>query len=429
MKLSKMGLGVALIAFLAGCILGLAAPFRLFASTRSATERPEQLTTAFVSSGAPDFREIVAEDTPAVVGIDAAANSDIAVQLTRTPDRGIGTPIYSPNDPFFRFFRDLPIPHTTLRADSIGSGFIVSSDGVILTNAQLVRDADRVAVMLADRRRFEATVLAIDPLTDVAVLKIGAHKLPTVRLGNSDDVAIGEPVLAMGDPYGLQGNAVSGIVSATGRSGSLVPYIQTDVAMHFGNSGGPIVDSEGQVVGINAQIYTTPAGYEGVSYAIPINVALGVESEVVRTNERARLGIEIAPPTPLVTMFQCPDISGALITKVASKSLAARAGLRPGDIILRYNSVPVKNVDDRWSKAGALGPDDVTMVEILRNDRVLTARLSCCGTRVPVASTDVQSGHLPRYPRPRIGFPTRPASSHPESLRTVHAKRTSDQGA
>lgn len=422
MKLSHMGLGVSVIAFLAGGTLGLAAPFRLLAPTGSFTERPERRTTAFVSSGAPDYRDIVAENTPAVVGIEAAANSDVSAQLGRTLDPGIVTPIYSPNDPFFRFFRDLPIPHTTLRADSIGSGFIVSADGVILTNAHLVRDAGRVAVMLADRRRFEATVLGIDRLTDVAVLKISAHKLPTVRVGNSDDVAIGDSVLAMGDPYGLEENAVSGIVSAKGRSGSLIPYLQTDVAVHFGNSGGPLLDSEGRVVGINAQIYASPAGYEGVSYAIPINVALGVESEVARTNERAQLGIEVAPRAPLISMFQCPDVSAALITGVAPGSLAVHGGLRPGDIILRYNPVSVKKAEDRRSESGVLGPEDVATVEILRNDRVFTARLSCCGTPTPEASADRRSGHLPRYPRPRIGFPTRPA-------RISHDKQASDQGA
>ncbi len=421
MKLSHIGLGVSVIAILAGGVLGFAAPFRLLAST-GFTERPERRTTAFVSSGPPDYRDIVAENTPAVVGIEAAANSDVSAQLGRTLDPGIVTPIYSPNDPFFRFFRDLPIPHTTLHADSIGSGFIVSADGVILTNAHLVRDAGRVAVMLADRRRFEATVLGIDPLTDVAVLKISAHKLPTVRVGNSDGVAIGDSVLAMGDPYGLQENAVSGIVSAKGRSGSLVPYLQTDVAVHFGNSGGPLLDSEGRVVGINAQIYASPAGYEGVSYAIPINVALGVESEVARTNERAQLGIEVAPRAPLISMFQCPDISAALITAVVPGSLAAHGDLRPGDIILRYNPVSVKKAEDRRSESGVLGPEDVATVEILRNDRVFTARLSCCGTPTAGASADGRSDHLPRYPRPRIGLPTRPA-------RISHDKQASDQGA
>lgn len=304
MKRNNIGLGVALLALLVGGMLGLAAPFRLPASTRNTARQPESAPPSVGVLQAPDYRRIAAANGPAVVGIDASTGTGATTQPDGTLDLGADTTKFSPNDPFFRFFRDLPIPHANLRADSLGSGFIVSSDGVVLTNAHLVRDADRVAVMLADRRKLQARVIGIDPMLDVAVLKIDAHHLPTVRLGSSGSLAIGDPVLALGDPFGLQENAVAGIVSATGRSGSLVPFIQTDIALHFGNSGGPLLDSEGRVVGINAQIYTSPEGYEGVSYAIPINVALSVESELAQVDRRVPLGIAVdSVPVPAIIAF------------------------------------------------------------------------------------------------------------------------------
>ena len=297
MKLSNAGLGVALIAVLVGGILGVAAPFGLLAGTRNTARQAEVLPA---TTPQPDYRRIIAANASAVVGIDASASVGATAQLDGAVDLDADTTKFSPNDPFFRFFRDLPIPHTNLRADLLGSGFIVASDGVVLTNAHLVRDSNRVAVMLADRRKFQAKVIGLDPMIDVAVLKIDANHLPTVRLGNSGALAIGDSVLALGDPYDLEQNAVAGIVSAIGRTGSLVPFIQTDIALHFGNSGGPLLDSEGRVVGINAQIYTSSEGYQGVSYAVPINVALSVESEVARVDGRSLPCTQVDSPMPLL---------------------------------------------------------------------------------------------------------------------------------
>ena len=410
MKLNNMGLGVTLIAFLVGGVLGLAAPFRLHASASNTARQPESLPTYVAAPQAPDYRRIAAANGPAVVGIFASASTDAKTQLDGAPDLGADTTKFSPNDPFFRFFRDLPIPHANLRADLVGSGFIVSSDGVVLTNAHLVRDASAVAVMLADRRKLQARVIGIDPMLDVAVLKIDVHHLPTVHLGNSGALAIGDSVLALGDPYDLEENAVAGIVSAIGRSGSLVPFIQTDIALHFGNSGGPLLDSEGRVIGINAQIYTSPEGYQGISYAIPINVAMSVESEVARLDRRSQLGIQVESPTPFpVSLLQCPYTNGDLVPCVASRGTAATAGPRPGDTVLRYGHIPIIDVKHQRFTTKVPGPV-MTTAAVLRNDRVLMARVDCCQPVVP--PTAASHGELPAYPRPRIGFPSRSVPSN-----------------
>lgn len=202
---------------------------------------------------------------------------------------------------------------------SLGSDFIISSDSLILTNAHVVRDAKHVTVKLSDRRELQSRVLGSDPATDVAVLKIDAHDLPSVRLGSSDDLEVGDYVLAIGQPYGFEESATAGIVSAKGRSlpgESSVPFIQTDVALNPGNSGGPLFDASGAVIGINAQISTTTGGYEGLSFAIQINVALNAKNQIVRHGkvEHARFGIEVQSLTPeLAPSFKRLDTSGALV--------------------------------------------------------------------------------------------------------------------
>jgi serine protease Do len=391
MKRSNMDQGIAIFAFVAGGVLCLAAPDRMHASIDKATTAPsERLTAPLASPRMLDFQQISAQYAPAVVGIAAAPRANAVGQIASALGRRDVTRTYSPDDPFFRFFRYLPISHRAVRADSLGSGFIISTDGLILTNAHLVGSAGRVAVMLADRRKFEAKILGVDLLTDVAVLKIDARNLPTVRLGNLKSLTIGDSVLVIGHPYGLEENAVSGIVKATGHSASLVPFIQTDVAAGLGDSGGPLVDSRGQVVGMSAQISTGAAGYDRVSYAIPIDVALRLKSEVARTDGHEQLGIELEPlAQSLVSGFQCPHITDALITRVMLEGIAASAGLRPADL-----HSPVS--------------DDATTEELLRDGRVFTTRLTCC-EQVPHAdSTDGRIDDLPRYPRARVGFPTRP---------------------
>ena len=228
-----------------------------------------------------------------------------------------------------------------------GSGFIVSSDGLILTNAHVVDGAKEVTVKLMDHREFKAKVLGTDKTSDIAVLKIDAHGLPAVRLGNSDALGVGDYVLAIGAPFGLEETATAGIVSATGRSlpgDGAVPFIQTDAAVNPGNSGGPLFDSTGAVVGINSQIYTNSGGYQGVSFAVPINLAQGVEQQIVKTGkvEHGRLGVEIQNVNQsLAKSFKLNSPEGALVAQVEPDSAAAQAGIKAGDVILKFNGAPI----------------------------------------------------------------------------------------
>ncbi|HSE12919.1 MAG TPA: trypsin-like peptidase domain-containing protein, partial [Rudaea sp.] len=271
---------------------------------------------------APNYRAIVKQNRDAVVGITTDGKSKVKAQEFRFgPGSSFGDSPFG-SDPFFQFFRQLPVPPDNFVIRGQGSGFIVGSDGIVLTNAHVVRDADHVTVKLADRREFKAKVLGVDPATDIAVLKIDAHGLPTVRLGDSDRLVVGDYVLAIGAPFGLEESATAGIVSAKGRSlpgDSSVPFIQTDVAVNPGNSGGPLFDANGAVVGVNSQIYTNSGGYQGVSFAIPIDIALRVKDQIMAHGkvEHARLGVVVQALTePLAKSFGLDTPSGALVSKV-----------------------------------------------------------------------------------------------------------------
>lgn len=378
MKLNATNIALAGVTFLLGAGIGLAATDYVDAHRVAALSGAQPVATVepLAPGMAPNYREIVARNTPAVVGITGEQSVNVAGPFWNGPfEWGIPQ-----NDPFFRFFRDLPIPRGNLRTRSMGSGFIINSDGLILTNAHVVRDAKQVTVKLSDRREFQAKVLGSDPVTDIAVLKIDAHDLPTVRLGNSDGLAVGDYVLAIGQPYGFEESATAGIVSAKGRSlpgDAAVPFIQTDVAVNPGNSGGPLFDSRGTVVGINAQIYTTTGGYEGLSFAIPIDVALHAEKEIVRNGKvaHARLGVDVQSLTlALASSFARPDETGALVAEVMPASAAALAGLKPGDVILSYNHQPVVDAGDLSGKVGMAAPGDNVTLEVWRDRKLITAR-------------------------------------------------------
>ncbi len=225
-----------------------------------------------------------------------------------------------------------------------GSGFIISPDGLVLTNAHVVDGAKQVTVKLVDHREFKAKVLGTDKTSDIAVLKIDAHGLPTVRIGNSDQLAVGDYVLAIGAPFGLEETATAGIVSATARSlpgDGAVPFIQTDAAVNPGNSGGPLFDATGEVVGINSQIYSNSGGYQGVSFAIPINVAEQVEQQIVATGkvEHGRLGVEVQNvDQSLAAVLQTEQRRPERWSPRSSPTAPPRsAGLKAGDVILKYN--------------------------------------------------------------------------------------------
>lgn len=250
---------------------------------------PEDL----VPAPSPNYRAIVERFGPAVVGI--TTEGPAAKLQAELPDE-------LRNDPFHEFFRGIPGMKERMQprgpARGQGSGFIITGDGIILTNAHVVRDAREVTVKISDRREYKAKVLGSDPATDVAVLKIDATGLPVVKLGDPDGLGVGDHVLAIGSPFGFEHSATSGIVSAKGRSlpgESFVPFIQTDVAVNPGNSGGPLFDAHGNVVGINSQIYSGTGGYQGISFAIPIDVALQVKDQIVKTGKvtHARLGVSV----------------------------------------------------------------------------------------------------------------------------------------
>lgn len=259
-----------------------------------------------------------------------------------------------------------------------GSGFIVGSDGTILTNAHVVRGADEVIVKLTDKRKFTAKVIGTDARTDVAVLKITANNLPAVKLGDPDALRVGEAVAAIGSPFGFENSVTAGIVSAKGRSlpsESYVPYIQTDVAINPGNSGGPLFNMKGEVVGINSQIYSRSGGYQGVSFAIPIDVAMEVVTQLKSGGKVSRgwLGVVIQEvSSDLAESFGLDRPRGALIAQVQPDGPAAKAGLQASDVILKFNGKPVENSGDLPRMVGTVKPGSTIPLEIWRKGKAQT---------------------------------------------------------
>ena len=331
----------------------------------------------------PNYRAIVKQAAPAVVGITVEGTHKMTAEEGGLPDG-------MENDPFFKFFRGMPgfsqggQGSMATPFKGLGSGFIISPNGLILTNAHVVREAKDVTVKLSDRREFTAKVLGSDPTTDIAVLKIDAKDLPVVRLGDARSLEVGDPVLAIGAPYGLEETATSGIVSAKGRSlpgDAVVPFIQTDAAVNPGNSGGPLFDGSGSVVGINAQIYSRSGGFQGVSFAIPINVAMSVEKQIVATGKAAhgRLGVTVQDLNQtLADSFGIKQVGGALVSNVAPGSAAASAGLKSGDVITDVNGEPVLGAGSLSSLIGMSAPGEHVRLKVWRDhsERVVEAKLS-----------------------------------------------------
>jgi len=305
------------------------------------------------------------------------------------PDFGM-----SPDDPFYEFFKrfqqgpqgQVPRgmqPQPQPRAQGLGSGFIVGADGIILTNAHVVKDATEAVVKLTDRREYKAKVIGFDEATDVAVIKIDGKDLPMVKLGRANDVKVGEWVVAIGSPFGFENTVTSGIVSAKSRSlpnGASVPFLQTDVAVNPGNSGGPLFDGTGSVVGINSQIYSRTGGFQGVSFAIPINVALKVKDQIVATGkaQHGRLGVTVQDLNqPLAESFGLKHPDGALVSNVTPDSAAAAAGLKSGDVITEVNGEPVVRSGELSSLIGMSAPGEHVKLKVWRDrsERVVEAKL------------------------------------------------------
>ncbi|MEO8164234.1 MAG: DegQ family serine endoprotease, partial [Betaproteobacteria bacterium] len=292
--------------------------------------------------GLPDFSDLVDKQGPAVVNVSTTSTA-----------HGAGAPSPVPeDDPFYDFFRRFGPPPRDYETRSLGSGFIVSADGYILTNAHVVDMADEVTVKLNDKREYKAKVIGADKRTDVAVIKIEATGLPAVRIGDPEKLRVGEWVLAIGSPFGFESTVTAGIVSAKGRSlpqENYVPFIQTDVAINPGNSGGPLFNLKGEVVGINSQIYSRTGGFMGLSFAIPIDVAMDISNQLRTTGRvsRGRIGVVIQEVTrELADSFGLPKSAGALVNSVEKGGPADKAGIEASDVILKFDGKLVTSSSD-----------------------------------------------------------------------------------
>ena len=367
---------------------------------------------------APDFAAIAARHGAAVVNISVTGIRQAAADDEETAaSQPGGSSGIDPQDPMFEFFRRFqgrggaapPVPNQLVRGQ--GSGFIVSADGLILTNAHVVRGATEVMVKLTDRREFPAKVLGADAKTDVAVLRIEAKNLPVLALGSTRDLRVGEWVLAIGSPFGFENSVSAGVVSAKGRSlpdDSFVPFIQTDVAVNPGNSGGPLFNARGEVVGINSQIYSRTGGYQGLSFAIPIEVATQVKDQIVATGRasHARLGVAIQDVNQaLADSFKLDKPEGALVSAVDPGGPAAKAGLQPGDVIRRIDSQAIVASGDLPALIGRSLPGQKIDIEVWRQGqaRTLSAQLADASDKA-VAATDKTDAAA----KGRLGLALRP---------------------
>jgi serine protease Do len=360
----------------------------------------------------PDIATIAQNYGPAVV--------NIAVSGTRKTAMGEA----DEDNPLAPFFRGMPGFRFGPRADvpmqGQGSGFIVGADGIVLTNAHVVQNASEVMVKLTDRREFRAKVLGTDPTTDIAVLRIEAKNLPVVALGDVSKTRPGDWVVAIGSPFGFENSVSAGVVSAKGRSlpgDTQVPFLQTDVAVNPGNSGGPLFNLKGEVIGINSQIYSRSGGYQGLSFAIPINVALKVKDQIVATGKvaHARLGVGVQDLNQaLADSFGMKRAEGALVSTIQPGSAAERAGLQPGDVVTRVNETPITVAGDLSAYVGTATPGDRLKLEIIRKGerREVTAVLGTADIgNAPRAEAE------PRAAKSRLGLAVRPLT--PEERKQV----------
>jgi len=381
------------------------------------------LSPAVLADSLPDFRALVEKEGDAVVKISVRTESAMPAN---------GAPGFDPEqmpEYFRRFFEQNPgdrAPPQQRRGAGFGSGFIVSEDGYVITNAHVVADATDIRVGLVDRHEYEAELVGMDRASDIALLKLDAkEELPTVTIGDSDDLAVGEWVLAIGSPFGFEHTATQGIVSALARSlpdDTYVPFIQTDVAVNPGNSGGPLFDTDGRVVGVNSQIYSRSGGYQGLSFAIPINVAMSIADQL-RDNgyaTRGWLGVTIQNVSQaLAESFGLDRPEGALVAQVSKGSPAAKGGIESGDIVLSLDGKPVPLSNALPPLVGAVVPGESVDIVVLRDGerRTLDVTIEPLdeGDRVASAAdgpgAEDESAHLgvvvadvPREAREQLGI-------------------------
>ncbi len=333
----------------------------------------------------PDFTELAKQTGPAVVNITARDNADDN-DLTRA----------NPNDELFRFF-GIPNPGQPQNRDRVsgGSGFIISSDGVILTNRHVIEGADKITVRMLDRREFEAEIIGEDEASDIAVLKIDGKNLPTLKIGSTDELEIGEWVMAIGSPLSFQNSVTKGIISAKGRQigrQQYVPYIQSDVPINRGNSGGPLINLNGEVVGINTLIYSNTGGYMGISFSVPIDVAMHVAEQLQTSGEvkRGLLGVNIENVNQAMADYLgMKKPMGAMVTNVADDSSADKAGIKVGDVIIKFNGSKVETSESLPPIVGKVMPNTEVKLEVFRDGKAktLTANLDALNPNLQ-AGTD-----------------------------------------
>jgi serine protease Do len=383
---------------------------------------------AAAKTGIPDFSGLVETYGPAVVNISA---KHVVKQTSMRGGGGGGgaqqLPI-DPSDPFYQFFKHFYGGMPGMGGDggaqpdapstSLGSGFIISPDGYILTNAHVVDGANVVTVKLTDKREFKAKVVGADKQSDVAVLKIDAKDLPTVKIGDPRQSKVGQWVVAIGSPYGFDNTVTSGIISAKSRSlpeENYTPFIQTDVPVNPGNSGGPLFNLQGEVIGINSMIYSQTGGFQGLSFAIPINEAMKVKDDLVKTGHvsRGRLGVAVQSLNQtLADSFGMDKPRGALVSSVDANGPAAKAGLKPGDVILAVNGQQVGDSSDLPSLIAGMKPGTKADIQLWRDKSTkdVTATIGAL-TDSKVASNDTPQSQM----QGRLGVAVRPLTPEEKS--------------
>src|SRR5271166_340890 len=359
--------------------------------------------------GLPDFSDLVAQNGASVV------NTSVVEKQDRASDMG--------GDPLSQFFHhQMPNPERAPPAHGIGSGFIITSDGYILTNAHVVADAATVTVKLTDRREFTAKVIGADKRSDVALIKIAATGLPAVRFGDATHLRPGQWVIAIGSPFGFENSVTAGVVSATARAlpdENYVPFIQTDAAVNPGNSGGPLFNLDGQVIGINAQIFSRTGGYMGMSFAIPIDVALNVKDQLLKNGKvnRSRIGVSVQDiGQQLAQTFGLATPHGALISAVDPQSPSDRAGLKPGDVITSVNGRLIDHSYDLPSVISQLPPGSEAHLGVWHDRKATEVTVKT----VLLEDTPAQAARTGAGDSGRLGLAVRPLD--PSEQQELHTR-------
>ncbi|MBL3526555.1 MAG: DegQ family serine endoprotease [gamma proteobacterium endosymbiont of Lamellibrachia anaximandri] len=361
-----------------------------------------------VQAQLPDFTGLATENAPSVVNISTHQQQNIRQQMRR-----FNIPEIPDDNPFGELLKRFLDEHGNLQEDevekqSLGSGFIISPDGYILTNNHVVAEADEIIVRMHNRREYVASLIGTDERSDVALIKIEATDLPVVKVGSSKELKVGEWVLAIGSPFGFDHSVTAGIVSAKGRSlpsENYVPFIQTDVAINPGNSGGPLFNLKGEVVGVNSQIYSRSGGFMGLSFAIPIDVAMNVADQLKNRGRVSRgwLGVLIQDVTgELAESFHMSRPRGALVARVLPDSPSSQAGLQVGDVILKYNGTELRSSSELPPLVGSSRVDRPARLEILRGGENIIVMVNI-GELPPEEGAQLAQQVRPKVTKNRLG--------------------------